>query len=121
MTKTRTYIDPTGKKLAEIIKLLIGHEHSYTKLPRGLILAWRVIDPQTATFTATRPGVLPGDEELFILRRDAPGALDIGCMPAFVTAAGKDKDGAAITFKGYQWRLAIVQVPIEQITQEALI
>lgn len=101
----KTRIDATGKKLSTIITELIAQPNAFARLPRGLVLAWRVVDAQHATFTLTRVGVLPSDDEVAIVRRDAPMALRITVAPKPVRAEGRDAEGKAVVYRGYQWVL----------------
>jgi len=105
MTQPKTRIDATGKKLSTIITELIAHDNAFARLPRGLVLAWRVVDADRAVFTLTRPGVLPSDDEVAIVRRDAPQAIRITVAPAPVRAEGRDAEGKVVTYRGYQWVL----------------
>lgn len=105
MTQPKTSIDTIGKKLTTILTELIAQPNAFARLPRGLVLAWRIVDDTHAQFTMTRPGTLPSDDEVAIVRRDAPGTLRITVLPKPVRAMGKDVEGKPVEYRGYQWVL----------------
>lgn len=105
MTQPKTSIDTTGKKLTTILTELIAQPNAFARLPRGLVLAWRVVDAAHALFTMTRPGELPSDVEVATVRQHAPGTLRTTVSPKPVRAQGRDAEGKPVEYRGYQWVL----------------
>ena len=105
MTTTKTSIDTTGKKLTTVLTELIAQPNAFARLPRGLVLAWRIVDGTRALFTMTRAGELPSDTEVATVRQHAPGTLKITVLPKPVKAMGRDKEGKEVEYRGYQWVL----------------
>ena len=77
MTTTKTSIDTTGKKLTTVLTELIAQPNAFARLPRGLVLAWRIVDGTRALFTMTRAGA-----SAIILASSAPTSVSEGDSPS---------------------------------------
>jgi hypothetical protein len=99
-----TVINPAGQLLVDIIRQLIAHPAARCKLPRGLYLTWRSNDATRGRFQALRIDVMPGDQEIVTVRRDAATA---GVRLAEKPTAVIDEHLAGRHWMGYAWDVTL--------------